>query len=413
MEHIRFRCSICGGAAPETHRGQSCPRCGGQWEVALDLRADRDAYRACIQGGCRTGVWDYRPLLPVSTVPSPVSLQEGNTPLVEADNLARRLGIGKLYLKNETRNPSGTYKDRFATVAVSLEKAAGTPAVALGSAGNAAASVSAYCAKAKLPCYVFLPPGAVSERVWQVRGYGARLLRMGETIDDCIAMAREGAGRFGWKPLTTNMMTHPMGCEGYKTIAYELGLQMGFRVPDWILIPVGGGALLSKICKGYQEMLELGLIEKLPRLVGVQAQGCAPLTAAFRKGASSVERWPGVPETIAFAIADVEVYDGETTLHALSVTNGRSDAVPDDEILAAMRAIAEEEAVLAEPASAATVACLAKLLREGVVAPGESAVCVLSGNGMRDLRLMEQGRAEIPYAKAGDMEAVKNWMDRL
>ena len=406
-----LRCSVCGAAAEGS--APVCPRCGGQWEVALDLQAGRDAYRACIQGGCRTGVWDYRPLLPVSSIRHPVTLQEGNTPLVDASDLARRMGLRHLYLKNETRNPSGTYKDRFATVAVSLEKEAGTPAVALGSAGNAAASISAYCAKANLPCYVFLPPGAVSERAWQVRGYGARLLRLGQTIDDCIAMARAGEDLFGWRSLTTNMLTNPLGSEGYKTIAYELGVQLGFQVPDWIFVPVGGGALLSKIFKGFQEMLDLGLTDKLPRLVGVQAQGCAPLTAAFQKGASVTERWPGVPETIAFAIADVEVYDGAAALHALRVTGGRSDAVSDGDILAAMRAIAEEEAVLAEPASAATVACVAQLQREGAIAPGDRVVCILSGNGMRDLRLMEQGRPEIPWVSAGDTAAVKDWMDSL
>ena len=413
MGKYAYICSVCAAPYQTGKEGYVCPNCGGQLEPVLPAWEDTDVCRSIIDSGCRTGVWDYAPLLPVEDAAHKVSLQEGNTPLVEAENLAARLGLKRLLLKNETRNPSGTYKDRFATVAVTVEKENGTAAVALGSAGNAAAAVSAYCAKAKLPCFVFLPPGAVAERAWQVRGYGAHLIRMGTTIHDCISMAQEGERLFGWRALVTNMRTNPLGSEGYKSIAYELGKQVGYEMPDWILVPVGGGALLSKIYRGCKDMMDLGMIHKMPRFVGVQAEGCAPLVAAFQANQRTVPIWPKVPDTVAFAIADIQVYDGEATLDAIYRTKGLSVAVSDADILDAMHLIAQEEAIVAEPASATTIACVRKLLQQGLIREEEHVACILSGNGMRDLKLMEMGREEIPYIPAGDLQAVETLVRQI
>ena len=303
MKKYRLVCSVCGKPFERDTEPYVCESCGGLLEPEFDLAANASHYREVIRGGCVSGVWDYRDLLPVEGVEAPVTLSEGNTPLLTASNLGPIVGVEQLFLKNETLNPSGTYKDRFATVALSIEKARNTPAVALGSAGNAANAMAAYSAKAGMPCFVILPPGAVAERGWQVRGYGANLIRMEHTIDDCISMAKQGEALFGWKSLTTNMLTNPLPSDGYKTVGYEIGKQLNFQMPDWIVVPVGGGALMNKIYKGCKDMLELGLIDKIPRFVGAQASGCAPLVDAYQKGLKNPEIWPGVPQTVAFAIA--------------------------------------------------------------------------------------------------------------
>ena len=407
MKKYRLVCSVCGKPFERDTEPYVCESCGGLLEPEFDLAANASHYREVIRGGCVSGVWDYRDLLPVEGVEAPVTLSEGNTPLLTASNLGPIVGVEQLFLKNETLNPSGTYKDRFATVALSIEKARNTPAVALGSAGNAANAMAAYSAKAGMPCFVILPPGAVAERGWQVRGYGANLIRMEHTIDDCISMAKQGEALFGWKSLTTNMLTNPLPSDGYKTVGYEIGKQLNFQMPDWIVVPVGGGALMNKIYKGCKDMLELGLIDKIPRFVGAQASGCAPLVDAYQKGLKNPEIWPGVPQTVAFAIADVCVYDGITSMDVLTKSGGCAEEATDEEILDAMHLIASKEAVVAEPASACSVACAKKLVAKGVIQPTDSVLCVLSGNGMRDLKLMEQGQKEVPFVKYRDVEAVK------
>ena len=409
MKTYALACSICSRPYEGDGAERSCPQCGGQLEPVLDLASRAAEAAAAVTDGCRSGVWDYRPLLPVEGLTSVVTLGEGRTPLIPSDRLARRLDVGELLLKDETKNPSGTYKDRFATLALSIEASRGTAAVSLGSAGNAASAVAAYSAKAGIPCYVFLPPGATAERALQVRSYGARLIQMGATIDDCISAALACQERFGWKTMTTNMLTNPLPSEGYKTIAYELARQMEFSVPDWIIVPVGGGALINKIAKGYAELQQLGLISGTPRFAAVQAAGCAPLVDAFRRGLKEPEVWPSVPQTVAFAIADVRTYDGVTTLHALSSSGGTAIAVPDDKILEAAHWIAESEAILAEPASAATVAALKLLREQELVGPSDRVVCILSGNGMRDLRLLGHRDTDPPRFAAGDLDGVARW----
>lgn len=408
MKEYRLICTVCGAPYEGKTDPYICPICGGLVEPELDLTADAEHYRQVIRNGCSSGVWGYRDLLPVDESVEPITLGEGNTPLLDAKNLAKVIGVDQLYLKNETLNPSGTYKDRFATVALSIEKAKGTPAVALGSAGNAASAMAAYSAKADMPCFVLLPPGAVAERGWQVRGYGANLIRLEHTIDDCITMAKKGEELFGWKSLTTNMLTNPIASDGYKTVGYEIGSQLNFQMPDWIIVPVGGAALFNKIYKACKDMLDLGLTDKMPHFVGAQAAGCAPMVDAYEKKLKNPEVWPGIPDTVAFAIADICVYDGVTAMDIVEKTGGCAEAATDEEILEVMHLIASKEGVVAEPASSCTVACAKKLVDKGVIKSGESVLCVLSGSGLRDLRLMEQGQAgEVPFVKHQDEEAVK------
>ena len=410
----RFVCSLCGRdyefAGQELHL---CPVCGGSIEPVYDLEGQREHYRDVLtrKKAPGEGIWGYRDLLPVEPGLEPVSLAEGNTPLQNAENLAGELGIRRLYLKNETRNPSHAYKDRFSTIAISMAKARGCRAVALGSAGNAAASVAAYAAKGALDCFVLLPPGAVRERAWQVMSYGAKLITMEETIHDCILMAKKGEELFGWENVSTSTCFHPWAAEGYKTIGYEIGLQTGFDMPDWIFCPIGGGALMSKVYRACKDMLALGLTDKMPRFVGVQGDGCMPLVKAYEEGAREAEEWPTAPDTIAFAIADVRTFESATVLAAIKETGGLAVGVTDEEILAAMRLTGRCEAVLAEPASAVTVAALKRLLDAGIVRPGDSAACIISGGGIRDLQLFVKDIPAAPRVARNDVEGIRAAVD--
>lgn len=398
-------CSICHKPYSGSDNEYQCAECGGSIEIDYPLDSEVDKLKSIIEKGSSKGIWGYKPLLPVDESIPPVSLDEGNTPLLHAQNLERSLNCGPIYLKNETLNPTGTYKDRFASVAITLEKAGNVSAVALGSAGNAAAALSAYSAKTNIPCFVFLPTGAVQERAMQIMAYGAHLIYMRGTIDDCIHTAHLGESLFAWKNVITSMRFHPYGAEGYKTIAYELGRQLNFQAPDWMVCPMGGGSLFGKIYKGFAEMHSLGLINKLPRFAAIQAEGCAPLVQAYRNNQTTTQKWKN-PDTIAFAIADVDTFEGKTALHIIRKTNGIAEAVNDSEILVAMRLIAEKEGVLAEPASATTVAGVKKLLASNVIRKSESIVCIISGSGMRDLKLLTSGMKPVSTIDINDKNAV-------
>lgn len=403
MKVYKLRCAVCGKPATRMQAPYVCEYCKGQFEA--DISVNDQEFREMIRNGCQLGVWDYRKVLPVEGIKQAVSMGEGATPYVNADSISAITGLKHVYLKNETLNPSGTYKDRFSTIALSIEKEKGTKAVALGSAGNAAASVASYSAKGGIPCFVLLPPGAVAERAWQVRGYGANLIRIENTIDDCIRHAKMGEDIFGWKSLTTNMLTNPLASEGYKTISYEIAKQSDYELPDWIIVPVGGAALLSKIYKGFKDLKEHGVTDKIPHIAAAQSARCAPLVKAFDEGLSVPEVWPGIPSTIAFAIADVCAYDGVTALDAIKATGGYAESAEEEEILEAMNWLSAKEGLVAEPASACTVACLRKMAEKGIIRPEETAACIITGNGMRDLKLFNEGKEEVPYIHYNDDEA--------
>ena len=225
-------------------------------------------------------------------------------------------------------------------------------------------------------------------------------------VNDCVKMAEDGEAIFGWKNMCTTMMNNPLACDGYKTIAYEAARSMKFEAPDYVICPVGGGIVVSKVYKGYEEMYELGMIDHLPKMIAVQAAGCAPLVKAYDEGKKATEKWEN-GDTIAFAIFDPVTFEGVTALDTVRRSGGRAVAIPDDKILDAMRACAKMEAVIPEPASAATIAAAVKLHEDGVIGDDDRVVCVLTGSGLRDLKLFNNENADIPSVKPGDMDSLK------
>lgn len=402
---MKLRCTVCHKPYIGSHNHYACTYCGASIEHPVDLENKAESLKKALREGSADGIWGYREFFAVPDDAQPVTMGEGNTPLLYAQRLGEKYDLNGLYLKNETLNPSGTYKDRFATVAMTLAKHDGTQEVAIGSAGNAAAAVAAYAAKAGMKCYIMLPPGAVKERAWQNMAYGGRFIHGMGGVNDCVQMAEDGESVFGWKNMCTTMMNNPLGCDGYKTIAYEIARSMKFEAPDFVVCPVGGGIIISKVFKGFEEMKALGTINRLPKMIAVQAEGCAPLVKAFDEGARETQMWEN-GDTIAFAIFDPVTFEGITALDTVRRSGGLAIAVPDEEILEAMHACARMEATLPEPASAATIAAAAKLRKQGVIGPEDRVVCVLTGSGLRDLKLYAED-VSVPQVNPGDMDALR------
>ena len=403
----RLVCANCKKEMPEEELHgvpMRCKSCGGCLEVVYGPEEAAQRLRRTFTASANPdarGVWRYRDFLPESSVN--ITLGEGNTPLVNCSNLANILDIAELRVKNEGQNPSGTYKDRGIAVAVSKAIDQGYSCVTLGSAGNAGAAAAAYAAHGGIRCVLLLPTGAVPERIKLAELYGADVILIKGTIDDCIHLSEELQKRFSWCCLSTARPYNPYCVEGYKTIGYELCEQYDFDLPDWLIVPIGGGSLISKIWHGICEIKALGLIEKMPHMLGVQAEGCCPYVEHYQSG-RPVERW-GAPDTIAFAIADVWPFDAKWVDNTLKESMGMAYAVSDDEIRTAQRQLVQNNAILAEPSSATVIATLKKGLLQGLIKKDERVCCVVSGNGIKDLSQMCFD-IRMPIAIEDDLDAV-------
>ncbi len=337
----------------------------------------------------RAGVWKYFELLPVASRKNIVTLGEGGMPLLEAKNLARELGLRRLLLKDETKNPTASFKDRPMSVGLSKAVEFGARKVVTASSGNAAIALAAYAAKAGVGCYAFVPAGAAAGKLAQLSMYGAHVVKVARkgVGDPTYELMRAAWGKFGWHPIPSCGAFNPYQPEGSKTMSYEVCEQLGWRVPDWVVVPVGAGTLLSGNAKGYFEFEQLGLVKGVPRLAAVQAEGCAPLVKAFREGTPPYEipTWPN-PNTVASGLVDPYPWDADTAIPAIKRSRGAAQAVSDAEILEAEKLLARSEGVFAEPSGAAGLAGLRKLLEAGVVDRSDVVVVEVTGGGLKDVR---------------------------
>lgn len=381
---VQLVCSICKQPYLGPTDRYVCPHCGGSIEPVLSLAPKHRELIECGGDASAPGIWRYRDFFPGLEAVAPLSMGEGSTPLQRATALEKAYGISQFYLKNETMNPTGTYKDRFASPALSLYLAEGVSSVAIGSAGNAGCAVAAYSAKAGIPCHVILPDAGLAPRAQQAMAYGARFIRAKGEVNDCIALIEQGGARYGWRNGCTTMLHNPLPSEGYKTLVYEMYLQLGKKLPDVILCPIGGGILISKVYRACCELIELGLTNHIPRLVGVQAAGCPPVVWAFENGENTTPIWQN-SKTIASSINDPLTFEGTTTLHVIRASCGTAIGVSDEDTLDAMQLCASREAILPEPASACGIAAVKLLLESGWLKPEECAVSIVTGSGLRDL----------------------------
>jgi len=346
----------------------------------------------------RGGLWKYRELLPIENENNIVSLGEVQTPLIRCQNLGKALGFGDLYVKDETKNPTASFKDRPMTVGVSKAVELEYDTVVGASSGNAAAALAAYSARAGLTCYAFVPEMASPGKIAQLNMFGAHVVRfrgLESGVDPTVTMLRIVSKRFGWYPCPSMGPFNPYQAEGSKTMSYEIAEQLCWTAPDWIFAGVGGGGLLAGNWKGYRELKHLGLVGSVPRMVAVQSTGCAPLVRAFEEKTDphKIVPWEH-PDSVATGLMDPYPWDGDAALIALHESRGTAVKVSNEQIMEAQRTLAKKEGIFAEPSGATALAGLKKLGDQGRIPRDDCVVVEITGSGLKDLNVI--GSAQAP-----------------
>jgi threonine synthase len=376
-----LKCRECGREYPLTAT-HVCEFDFGPLEVVYDYdRVKKSLTRTAIPLRAKS-MWRYRELLPVADEPT-VGLQAGFTPLLKADRLAKKLGLRDLWIKNDTVNyPTLSFKDRVVSVALSRARELGFDTVACASTGNLANSVAANAAAAGLKCYVFIPSDLEPGKVVNSLVYGAHVIGIKGHYDEVNRLCAEIAGKSGWAFVNVNL--RPYYAEGSKSLAYEIAEQLGWRIPQHTVVPMASGSLLTKIQKGYQEFIKLGLVPETNYAVhGAQATGCSPISAAQKAGLDFFK--PVKPDTIAKSLAIGTPADGFYALRVMRETGGAADDVTDDEIRDAIQLLAETEGIFAETAGGVTVGVARKLIDSGKIPRNDSVVLCVTGNGLKTL----------------------------
>ena len=375
-----LNCKECGETYPLEAR-YVCERCFGPLEVAYDFSGlDAEETRRRIQAGPQT-IWRYSDFLPFESRPQ-TALAAGVTPLLRADRLAKRLGVGEVWVKNDAANPTHSFKDRVVTIAVAKARELGYEVVACASTGNLANAVAAHAAAAGLESYVFVPSDLEEQKILATGVYGTHLVAVDGNYDDVNRLCTELSGEHEWAFVNVNM--RPYYAEGSKTVGYEIAEQLGWQLPDRVVVPIASGSLITKIARGFEEWLEVGLIEgELPTFNGAQAEGCSPVAQAFDAGRDFCS--PVKPDTIAKSLAIGNPADGPYALDLARRSAGTIEAVTDDEIRAGIRLLAETTGIFTETAGGVTTATLAKLAERGVLGSDERVVLVITGEGLKTL----------------------------
>src|ERR1043166_2997801 len=360
-----------------------CRECGKPLLVRYDLeRAQRTLTRESLTGR-RADLWRYREVLPVDDDANIVSLGEGWTPLLHAERLGDKLGIDRLYIKDESQNPTQSFKARGMSAAVSMAKELGATKLAVPSAGNAAGALAAYAARAGLECFIFMPDDTPRANIVECEQTGAHVTLMAGLITDCGAEVARRKEAEGWFDVST--LKEPYRVEGKKTLGYELAEQLDWQLPDWVVYPTGGGTGLVGMWKAFEEMEALGWIDsRRPRMGSVQSSGCAPIVRAFEEGARHAEEFPNA-ETVASGLRVPKAIGDFLILDALRTSGGTAVAVSDEELLAAVREIGAAEGVFVAPEGAACLPALRKLIERGDVGEDERVVLFNTGAGVKYL----------------------------
>jgi threonine synthase len=372
-----LECTACGRRESAEQLQTTCPACGKVLYARYDLDAVRRTLPRDALAGREPSLWRYRELLPVLEARHIVTLGEGMTPLLPAPGLGAALGCSALWVKDEGVNPTGSFKARGQTVAVSRALELGARTLAIPSAGNAGGAMAAYAARAGVPAHVFMPCDAPAANAAECVLYGARLHLVSGLIGDCGRLVRQGVMAHGWFDLST--LREPYRQEGKKTMGYELAEQLGWTLPDAVLYPTGGGTGIVGMWKAFEEMQQLGWIdERRPRMISVQAAGCAPIVRAFERGERHAEPWPDA-RTAASGLRVPAALGDYLMLDAIRDSGGTAVAVSDEAMIADMRVLAAEEGISAAPEGAATLAALRVLLARGVLRRDERIVLFNTG----------------------------------
>ncbi|MCL2862560.1 MAG: threonine synthase [Methanimicrococcus sp.] len=378
MEY-HLKCIECGAEFGKTEIIYTCRKCDGLLDVIYDYSEIKKNMDMEKLKTAPPSVWKYRDLLPIAI--DPVSIREGGTPLYKCDRLAEKIGIKELYVKHEGMNPTGSFKDRGMTVGVSKAIELGMKTVACASTGNTSAALAIYGAKAGIPSVVLLPAGKVAlGKIGQALMHGAKVIMIKGNFDDALLLVRELCEQ---EPIYLLNSVNPYRLEGQKTIAFEIIDQLGFTVPDRVVLPVGNAGNITAINKGFKEFMTLGITNRRPKMTGIQTEGACPIVKAYKAGADNITPEKN-PETIATAIRIGDPVNARKALIAIKESGGMAESVTDDELIQAQKDLAQLEGIGVEPASATSVAGLRKLVEAGLISKDETVVCVTTGHLLKD-----------------------------
>ena len=381
MRHVKHaKCVKCGGTYPAVPNLTVC-ECGGVLDIVYDYEDIKSRFtKELLSARTDFSMWRYRELLPVaeSTVLPP--LRVGWSPLYEAPRLAERLGLGRLWVKDDGLNPTASLKDRASAMAVAKAREAGARVIACSSTGNAASSLAGAAAAAGLETCIFVPSRAPKGKVAQLMSFGATVVSVQGSYEDTFELSKQAIDRWGW--YNRNAAINPYLSEGKKTVGLEIMEQLNWRVPDYIAISVGDGCTIAGLWKGLKDLYAIGFIDRLPRLISVQAEGCCPLNRAIAEN----KRWEPMEEnTLADSIAVGVPRNADKALAAIRESDGLAVNVSDREIMAAQKLLGTNCGVFGEPAGVTGTAGVEKLCRQGVLGKGDAVVSVVTGNGLKDV----------------------------
>lgn len=402
---VGFRCLGCEREVSKKDGRYTCPSCGENLNAVYDDAALRKiASRKRFQRDARRDIFRYGAFLPLRNPSAGLPLSVGNSPLYRAKSLAKELGVSNLYLKDETREPSASFKDRASAVVLAwakeerlLYKKRRFQIVACASTGNAGSSLACLAAAAQMPVVIFVPKKAPPAKIAQLAAFGARLILVEGSYDDAFDTCQLACEKFGWYNRSTGI--NPLTREGKKTCAYEICEQLNWRAPDFVFVSVGDGNILSGLWKGFKDFKEAGLIEKLPKMIAVQSKKSNAISLAFRNGLGLM---PPVlmrvkAKTLADSICVDKPRDGLAAILALKESEGDAVEVSDEEILQMIPLVAEKTGIFGEPAGVASVAGLKRYSRK--IKTDETAVCVITGNGLKDIASAMRAKPRYPIKR--------------
>ena len=393
MDHIlNLKCLLCGKTYRPDEVDYVCPDHGD--DGILDVQYDYDLIQSRLTRGNlhysdNYTIWRYKPLLPVAPHTPVPPLTVGWTPLYPAPRLAAELGLKHLWVKDEGRQPTASFKDRASAIAVVKGRERGAQVITTASTGNAAAALSGLCASIGQPNVIFVPESAPPAKIAQLLAFGSTVLLVQGTYDDAFELCLQAAREYGW--YNRNTAYNPYMTEGKKTAAYEICEQLGWQAPDRIFVSVGDGCIIGGLHKGLKDLRAMGWIEHMPKLMGVQAEGSAYLAHAWQNDEDVLTKPPIEAHTVADSISAGLPRDRLKAMAAVRETDGAYLTVSDDEILSAIPALAQGCGVFAEPAAAAAYAGLVKAANEGLIAPDERVVVLSTGSGLKDVASAMKG----------------------
>jgi len=398
---VSLACRNCGRPEP-LGPAYVCAACLGPLQVAYDLEAVRQIVDRNLIASRPPGLWRYLELLPVDAPPRR-GLAVGATPLVPADRLGMAIGIDRLWIKDDTRNPTLSFKDRAVAIAAARAQAFGIDTLACASTGNLAGATAAAATALGMPAYVFVPADLEPAKIDHALAYGATVVPIEGTYDDVNRLCLEVADETGWGFVNINL--RPFYAEGSKTLAFEIAEQLGWRTPDVVVVPIASGAMFTKLAKGFGELAAVGLIEQRPiRFIGGQASGCSPVATAWATGATEVDP-VRTPDTFVRSLAIGNPADGRYSVELANATGGSIEAIDDPTTAAAIRQVARLEGIYPETTGGVTVAAAAAARRRGVIEEGDEVVVLLTGNGLKtpEARLLGlRDDCDSPAARPGE-----------